>query len=138
MEATHHGPSNFPVPVCFVEIGSTSEQWASPVLGEIAANAVVAAATSAPGKGINAVGFGGTHYPAKLTQACLEGDYLIGHAISRYAFDAQVSSQVLLDTFRKTKGECKTAIVDWKGLKGEQRRQLLNQISKWNIEPVRA
>ena len=138
MEATHHGPSNLPVPVCFVEIGSTSEQWDSPVLGRIAADAVMAAATSISGKGINAVGFGGTHYPAKLTQACLRGDYLIGHVVSRYALDAQVSSQVLLATFRKTKGECKTAVVDWKGLKGEQRRHLLDKISEWNVEPVRA
>ena len=138
MEATHHGPSDFPVPVLFVEIGSTSEQWANPVLGKIAADAVMAAASSTFSKGINAVGFGGTHYPAKLTQVCLEGNYVIGHAVSRYAFDAQVSPQVLLETFKKTKGVCKTAVVDWKGLKGEQRRKLVDEISRWNIEPVRA
>jgi D-aminoacyl-tRNA deacylase len=43
MEATHHGPTNLSMPVCFVEIGSGEKEWADPVLGEIAANAVISA-----------------------------------------------------------------------------------------------
>src|SRR5260370_14689980 len=43
MEATHHGPTNLSMPVCFVEIGSGEKEWTDPVLGEIAANAVISA-----------------------------------------------------------------------------------------------
>src|SRR5437868_1158568 len=30
MEATHHGPTNLSMPVCFVEIGSGEEEWTDP------------------------------------------------------------------------------------------------------------
>ncbi len=137
MEATHHGPTNFPVPVCFVEIGSGPEQWADNVLGRIAADAAMSAARSKPPRGISAVGLGGTHYPAKHTRVCQKGDYLIGHVVSRHAFEAQITDPVLTDTFKRTVGDCKTAVLDWKGLRGDQRRRLLDKLSSWNIETVK-
>ncbi len=137
MEATHHGPTNFPVPVCFIEIGSQPDQWDDKSLGEVAADAAMSAATSKPASGSAAVGIGGTHYPTKHTQVCQDGQYQIGHVVSKYAFDANVSDRVLSDTFKKTTGDCKTAVVDWKGLKGDLRRSILANLSSWNIEPVR-
>ena len=137
MEATHHGPTNFPTPVCFVEVGSGPDQWGDPVLGEIVAGAAMAATLSAQNNSPSAVGFGGTHYPERHTKLNIEGEYQIGHVVSRYAFDRQVSDHVLQDTFKKTIGPCKTALVDWKGLKGEQRRSLLDKLSAWNVEAVR-
>ena len=137
MEATHHGPTNLHVPVCFVEIGSSPEQWTNPMLGHVAANAIMAAAAETNTRRTNVVGFGGTHYPDKLTRVCAEGDYQVGHIVSRHALNAKVSSRTIQDTFHKTLGVCKTALVDWKGLKGEQRRVLLEQLSAWDIEVVR-
>ncbi len=137
MEATHHGPTNLPVPVCFIEIGSGPDQWADNSLGRVAADAAMSAATSKQAIGTLAVGIGGTHYPTKHTQVCEKGDYLIGHVVSKHALDAQLSDRVLTDTFKKTIGECRTAVLDWKGLKGFQRRFLLDKLSSWNIEPVR-
>ena len=137
MEATHHGPTSFPTPTCFVEVGSGPSQWRDPVLGEIAAKAALAAAGSSPRVGKLAVGFGGTHYPDRQTKLNLDGVFQIGHVVSKYAFDRNISDQVLRDTFDKTVGGCKTALVEWKGLKGEQRRKLLDKFSAWGIEPVR-
>ncbi len=137
MEATHHGPTNFPVPVCFIEIGSGPDQWVDNILGGVAADAAMSAATSKQASGTIAVGIGGTHYPTKHTRVCEKGDYLIGHVVSKHAFDAQLSDRVLTDIFKKTMGECKTAVIDWKGLKGTQRRSLLDKLSSWDIEPVR-
>ena len=137
MEATHHGPTSFPVPVCFVEIGSGPDQWQDPALGHVAANAIIAAASNQEGRRTNAVGFGGTHYSDKLTRMCTESDYQVGHIVPRRAFDANVSEQIISETFQKTVGLCKTALVDWKGLKSEQRRGLLDQLARWDIEAVR-
>ena len=137
MEATHHGPTNFPVPICFVEVGSGPTQWTDPVLGRIAAAAANAAATCRGEQTPNAVGFGGTHYSQKVTRICAEGDYQIGHVVPRHAFDAQVSERIINDTFKKTMGLCKTALVDWKGLKGDQRKNLLDLLAARDIEAVR-
>lgn len=137
MEATHHGPTGFRTPVCFVEVGSGPSQWGDPVLGGIAAKAALAAARSNTNTSRPAVGFGGTHYPDRLTRLNIEGTYQIGHVVSRYAFDRNVSDHVLHVTFEKTVGGCTTALVDWKGLKGEQRRRLLDKLSTWDVEAIR-
>ena len=137
MEATHHGPTSFDVPICFVEIGSGSREWTDPVLGEIAADAIFDAATAKHEAGKAAVGFGGTHYSAKFTRSCLEGDYAIGHFVPRHAIEAGITDAVIKDTFAKTVPSCDIALVDWKGLNGEDRRTLVTKLEKWGYATVR-
>ena len=137
MEATHHGPTNLSMPVCFVEIGSGEEEWTDPVLGEIAANAVMAAATKVEETRPAAVGFGGTHYSVKHTRICMEGDYAIGHLVSSHSFDGGVTQLMINDVFNKTTGSCNTAIVDWKGLHSNDRRKLVASLEAAGREIVR-
>ncbi|HZD13327.1 MAG TPA: D-aminoacyl-tRNA deacylase, partial [Candidatus Binatus sp.] len=82
-------------------------------------------------------GFGGTHYSGKLTKMNLEGEYSVGHLVPKYAFEAGLSETVLKATFDKTVGGCKTALVDWKGLKGRHREWLIELLTNWDIEVVR-
>ena len=125
MEATHHGPTSLSMPVCFVEIGSGEKEWTDPILGAIAANAVMSAIAMVEESAPTAVGFGGTHYSAKHTRICMEGDYAIGHLVSSHSFEGGVSERVIRDTFNKTTGSCNTAIVDSKGLHSNDRRRLI-------------
>jgi D-aminoacyl-tRNA deacylase len=138
LEATHHGPTNLPVPICFVEIGSGPQQWQDPILGQIVAEATIAATAPDAGEIPNAVGFGGTHYPMRHTKLLLQGTYGIGHIVSRYALETGVSDTVIRSTFEKTQGGCKTAVLDWKGLKSEQRGRLQDILPTWGVEPIRA
>src|SRR3989449_6673394 len=137
MEATHHGPTNLSMPVCFVEIGSREKEWTDPVLGEIAATAVMAAATKVEEIRPAAVGFGGTHYSAKHTRICVEGDYAIGHLVSSHSFAGGVTQLVIDDVFNKTIGSCNTAIVDWKGLRSNDRRKLIASLEAAGRDTVR-
>jgi len=137
MEATHHGPTNLSMPVCFVEIGSGEKEWTDPILGEIAATAVMAAAVKVEETYHTAVGFGGTHYSTKHTRICMEGEYAIGHLISSHSFDGGVSQSVIADTFNKTTRSCNTAIVDWKGLHSNDRRKLIASLEAAGREIVR-
>ena len=136
MEATHHGPTSFGAPVCFIEIGSTPKQWTDPVLGELVAQATMNALRPV-GTAINTVGFGGTHYSARHTKLNLESQYAIGHLVPKHAFEDGITASVLKATFQKTTGGCKTALVDWKGLKGRHRQWLLDNLSSWNVEVVK-
>ena len=138
MEATHHGPTSFPCPVCFVEIGSNPREWEDSILGRIAADAIMVAATTLPGAEPTAVGFGGTHYAAKHTRICLDGDYQVGHVVPKHAIEKGVSDQVIKDTIRKTTGSCKTALIDWKGLGGPERRRLVDSLENMGYEVVRS
>src|SRR2546428_10543391 len=137
LEATHHSPTNLSMPVCFVEIGSGEEEWTDPVLGEIAANAVMAAATKVEETRPAAVGFGGTHYSAKHNRICMDGDYAIGHLVSSHSFDGGVTQLMINDVFNKTTGSCNTAIVDWKGLHSNDRRKLVASLEAAGREIVR-
>lgn len=137
MEGTHHGPTSFPVPVCFIEIGSGEEQWTDPLLGRIASDSIMKAIGSRSKIGVNAVGFGGTHYSEKHTKLNLEDEYSIGHLVPKHILEAGVSGAVLRDTLAKTAGGCSTAIVDWKGIKGSDRRGLVRMLESWDIEIIR-
>ena len=136
MEATHHGPTNLSMPVCFVEIGSGEKEWTDPVLGEIAADAVMAVA-KVEETHPTAVGFGGTHYSGKHTRISMEGDYAIGHLIPSHSFEGGISPRVIGEIFNKTTGSCNTAIVDWKGLHSNDRRRLIAGLEAAGREIVR-
>jgi D-aminoacyl-tRNA deacylase len=137
MEGTHHGPTSFPVPVCFIEIGSGEQQWTDPLLGKIVADSIMKTIGLRSKNGVNVVGFGGTHYSEKHTRLNLEDQYSIGHLVPKHALEAGVSDTVLRDTFAKTCGGCSSAIIDWKGIKGNDRRSLLETLGSWDIEIIR-
>jgi len=39
--------------------------------------------------------------------------------------------------FNRSKGECRTAVIDWKGVRGPERTKLLQTLSEMKIEVVR-
>jgi D-aminoacyl-tRNA deacylase len=137
IEATHHGPTSFEIPVMFVEIGSGPKEWSDPLLGQVAAQAIIRAAETTESIGTNTVAFGGTHYSSKHTRICMEENLAIGHVISRHAFDGGVSDTTLRQTFDKTLYGCNTALLDWKGLNAKQRQHLLTLLEQWNIQVER-
>lgn len=76
MESTHHGPTDISTPMVYAEIGSSEEQWADSVAGEIVARAILEAT---PEKKPIAIGFGGGHYASRQTRLLLEEDITFGH-----------------------------------------------------------
>ena len=137
IEATHHGPTSFPVPVCFVEIGSSPSEWGNPLFGKLAADAIMATAVTGDGVAMNAVGFGGTHYSDKFTRICLDGDFQIGHIVPRHAFESGITDSVVRETLSRTIGHRSTALVDWKGLMGNARKRLVASLESWSVEVER-
>ena len=39
--------------------------------------------------------------------------------------------------YRLTRGECRTAVIDWKGIRGRDRAKLLETLSEMQVEIVR-
>ena len=136
MEATHHGPTELGVPTLFVELGSTEREYADMEAGAVAAEAIWAAATQ-PSPGKVAIGFGGGHYCNKYCEALRENGYAFSHIFSKYFF-ADYDLSVVQMAFDRTVGGCKTAMIDWKGLRGAERTRLLDDLKQLNIEIVRA
>jgi D-aminoacyl-tRNA deacylase len=134
LEATHHGPTELPVPCMFVEIGSSEKQWEDPIAGKAVARAIWTAATS-QARATPAVGFGGGHYSWKHTEAVVKGDFALGHILSKYFFDSYDQTIVEL-AFRRTLGDCTHALIDKKGVRGPERTILVEFLKRSGREAI--
>jgi len=133
-ECTHHGPS-LNVPTMFVELGSTEKQW----LDERAATVVAKAAVSAvkgKEKAEAVLGIGGPHYNMKFTNLALKGEYAFGHIIPNYAIP-QVDLNVIKRCVSRTLEKVDKAVLDWKGIKGAFKRDLISYLSELNLKIVK-
>jgi D-aminoacyl-tRNA deacylase len=135
LEATHHGPTELGVSTLFVEIGSTEKEWNDCQAAGAVGEAIWRAATD-PVPGRNAVGFGGGHYCNKQSLAIREDGYAFGHILSKYFFE-EYDEEIVRMAFKRTMGECRTAVIDWKGVRGPDRAKLLQTLGVMGIEVVR-
>ncbi|MEM3578244.1 MAG: D-aminoacyl-tRNA deacylase [Candidatus Bathyarchaeia archaeon] len=129
-ECTHHGPS-LNVPTMFAELGSSPKQWSDLRAAEAVANAVMnAIANFGVSKAKAVLGIGGPHYNAKFTRIAIESEIAFGHIIPKYAIP-QVDSEILKQCVEKTFEKAEYAVLDWKGIKGEDKPkvvQLLDEV----------
>ena len=135
LEATHHGPTDLPVPSLFVEIGSTEKEWNDPRAASAVSEAIWKAATE-PVPGKNAIGFGGGHYCNKQSLAIRNNGYAFSHIFSKHFFE-EYDEEMVRMAFNRTGGDCRTAVIDWKGVRGPDRARLLQTLKEMEIEVVR-
>jgi len=135
LEATHHGPTELGIPTLFVEVGSTEREWNDAQAAAVACEGIWKAAT-APATGKLAVGFGGGHYCNKHCVAIRNDGYAFSHILSKYFFD-EYDEEIVRMAFDRTHGECRTAVLDWKGIRGPQRSKLIESLQKMSIDVVR-
>lgn len=132
VEVDHHGPT-LDAPVLFAEIGSTEAEWKNPEAGRIAAQAILAAIKSDelfP----SYVGFGGSHYSPKFTPKILDGGIALGHIISGYALERDgVDEGRVRQAWEKNAEQPQSALLDWKGMKGETRGKLIAALDSLKI-----
>jgi D-aminoacyl-tRNA deacylase len=126
-ECTHHGPS-LSVPTMFIELGSCSAQWSDLKAAEaVAHSAMSAIANFAVPQNSAVLGIGGTHYNQKFTLMALVGEAAFGHMIPKYAVHL-LDSEMLSQCVEKTLEKVPLAILDWKGIKSEDKPNLLNAL----------
>ena len=126
-ECTHHGPS-LNVPVMFVELGSSEAQWNDSKAAQAVAHSTMYAISKFSTPSNSAVlGIGGTHYNQKFTQMALACESVFGHMIPKHAvpsIDSEMLSQCIHRTFEKVS----LAVLDWKGIRGQDKPKLLTAL----------
>jgi D-aminoacyl-tRNA deacylase len=135
LEATHHGPTELGAPTLFVELGSTEKEWNDQEAAAVAGEAAWKAATD-PLAGKLAVGFGGGHYCNKQGNAIRHEGYAFSHIFSKYFFE-DYDAEVVRMAYNRTRGDCRTAVIDWKGIRGPDRAKLLETLKGMSVEIVR-
>jgi D-aminoacyl-tRNA deacylase len=126
-ECTHHGPS-LDVPAMFVELGSSTAQWGDLKAAEaVAHSAIYSIANLEVNTSPIVLGIGGTHYNQRFTVMDLVGEFAFGHMIPKYAthlVDAEMISQCV----EKTLGKVQLAVLDWKGIKSEDKQNVISAL----------
>jgi D-aminoacyl-tRNA deacylase len=130
-ECTHHGPS-LEVPTMFAELGSSPEQWRDAEAAEVVANAAIAAATKQT-EYPSVTGIGGPHYNEKFTKIALTTITAFGHIIPKYAI-AKIDTDMLQQCVKKTVEKVESAVLDWKGIKGEDKEKLLKTVNALGLK----
>jgi D-aminoacyl-tRNA deacylase len=132
-ECTHHGPS-LDKPAMFVELGSSPKQWMDVEAAEVIAHAAIKAASSFGREEAPAVlGVGGPHYNEKFTKMALEGNIAFGHIIPKYAIH-EIDEEILRQCVERTLEKVELAVLDWKGIKGEDKQRLIAILEKVSLK----
>jgi D-aminoacyl-tRNA deacylase len=132
LECTHHGPF-IQKPCIFVEIGATPIEWSDRRAGFVVAKAIKRTIENFRENPYNevAIGIGGPHYCPGFNNIQLYSNVAISHVIPEYI--VPITEKMILEAIKKTDEEIDFALIDWKGLKGEERKNVLEILSKNHI-----
>ncbi|MHA2408008.1 MAG: D-aminoacyl-tRNA deacylase [Candidatus Ranarchaeia archaeon] len=137
LEATHHGPTEMNTPLLFVEIGSTPTEWKNLDAAKAVALTALDIAQSSPSDEITScIGIGGPHYCPNFNKLLLRQSYALGHIIPRYAltdFDLDMIPMALSRSHPKVD----QVILDWKGIPGNIRQDIVKYLSEHTIQSHR-
>ncbi len=133
LEVTHHGPY-LEKPCCFIELGSSEEQWKDEPAAKILAKTIASLQNYENNKTKykTAVGIGGKHYCSNFNKIQLNSEFAISHIIAEY--NLPLTEAMLKEAVEKTEETAGAAIIDWKGCNSEQRQQILNLLKKSGLE----
>jgi len=135
-ECTHHGPS-LDLPTMFVELGSSEHQWRDSKAAEAVAHAAMSAIKKFSKPTSSAVlGIGGTHYNQKFTRMALDDEAVFGHMIPKYVISL-INSEILRQCIEMTFESVSLAILDWKGIKSEDKPNLLSSLETIGLPSIR-
>ena len=137
LECTHHGPY-VEKPCLFIEIGSSEKDWIIKQAGQAIATTIENTL-----KKINkenqklpaAIGIGGPHYCPNFNKIQLNSKYAMGHIIPEYIMP--INESIIKEAINKTEEKVELAILDWKGMKREQRQELMKILYKLNLKHKR-
>jgi len=129
-ECTHHGPS-LNAPAMFAELGSSPKQWKDTKAAEVVAHAAVAAISNRSNYSV-ALGIGGPHYNNQFTRMALSTQRAFGHIIPKYAL-AEVDAEIIEQCVKRTVETVDSAVLDWKGIKGEYKPKIVAALEKLGV-----
>ncbi|MCD6513398.1 MAG: D-aminoacyl-tRNA deacylase [Candidatus Asgardarchaeum sp.] len=136
-EVSHHGPTNLSIPLIFIELGSSPENWRDEKGATVLANTIIDLAenynTLLNSDFEIAIGFGGSHYCPSFSNLILNSPYAFGHIAPKYAFDAGMKPEMIIQAYHRTYPKPKYAILDWKGLKKEYRDIVISKAEELGL-----
>jgi len=134
LEVTHHGPF-LEKPCCFIEIGSTKEEWQDEEAGKIIARTIVEFTKIKLEKTIPVIPtilLGGGHYSQAANKITLRTDYAFGHICPKYMLE-HLDEKMLAQAINKTAPKPELVLLDWKGL-GKYKQKIVTLLEKIGLK----
>ena len=138
MEVDHHGPLSHS-PCAFVEVGSTMKEWEDERYSEAVAEAIYRIEDYLKEIEVKkvAVGVGGGHYCPAFNKGEIEGDVAFAHIVPNYAAP-KLEYETFIQAFERTTEEVEEVLIDWKGLKQQERDKIIGYCGRYGAEWKRA
>jgi D-aminoacyl-tRNA deacylase len=140
MEVTHHGPTTLDIPLIFMELGSSKQEWVIKEAGELVANAIVNAVfkylefkkekTQQVG-----LGFGGTHYAPNFNRLITNNNIALSFICPKY-YIQELDENLIEMMINNTLEKIDYFIVDWKGTNSQDKKHLIPLLEEFDI-PIR-
>ena len=140
MEVTHHGPTTLDIPLIFMELGSSKQEWIIKEAGEFVANAIVNAVfkyldfkkekTQQIG-----LGFGGTHYAPNFNRLITNNNIALSFICPKY-YIQELNEKLIKMMINNTLEKIDYFIVDWKGTNSQDKKHLIPLLEEFDI-PIR-
>lgn len=133
MEADHHGPT-CSIPIIFVEIGSTEDEWKDENAAHVVAEAVDRS-LARDEKFESILGIGGGHYAMEFTKMILETDYAVGHIAPKYALD-ELDEEVFKQAIEKNIESVKKVFILKESTNRKHKRKISEFCSRLGLEYI--
>ena len=138
LETTHHGPTSLNIPLVFIEVGSSENEWndinAIKTLSEAIIDIIIYFSNEKNYKEeLNKdsyIGFGGGHYAQEFSKIALMG-INFGHIAPKHYIDS-LDNNMLNQMIKKTIPKPKGIIIDWKSLNTQTREKIVPLFEKNN------
>ncbi len=118
LEATHHGPLT-ENPAIFVEVGPSEEEFRMKDMLRVVAETCFELLRADLNCKNSAIGFGGSHYASKHTNAVLNGKYAVGHICPKYRIP-DLTANLISQMVEKTVPHPTVALFDKKSTKRKE------------------
>ena len=137
IEVTHHGPTILKIPLIFIELGSSKQEWIIDEAGELVANAIVNSIfkylifKEDKNQQVG-LGFGGTHYAPNFKRLVTNKDVAMSFICPKYYIqdlDEKLIELMITNTLEKVD----YFIIDWKGTNSDDKKHLIPLLEKFEI-----
>ena len=140
MEVTHHGPTTLDIPLIFMELGSSKQEWLIKEAGELVANAIVNAVfkyLDFKEQNIQQIGlgFGGTHYAPNFNRLITNNNIALSFICPKY-YIQELNEYIIRMMIDNTLEKIDYFIVDWKGTNSQDKKHLIPLLEEFDI-PIR-
>ena len=140
MEVTHHGPTTLDIPLIFMELGSSKEEWLIKEAGELVANAIVNTVfkyLDFKERNIQQIGlgFGGTHYAPNFNRLITNNNIALSFICPKY-YIQDLNENMIKMMINNTIEKIDYFIVDWKGTNSQDKKHLIPLLEEFDI-PIR-